>query len=486
MDGSAGAREPVQGASEADQAPSKEQPRVASLAGDADPEEPSDKKPLLAANRKATMVNYSGLPQVDTEKVAEKASEDALLEPTPDGYYPHLDVWRAICIAVVVLDHGNGHYSEWNLLFGQNWTLQFIFVICGICFGLTRRGIGGYLLRLAGYVFVGVTCNLVARVIVRDEWWKDPWNVVFQFWFVVALIGYSLMLLPLKWYLAGFKDRQVEAQASLAGDAEAGGAQALKAGLSARELAGGLFAVFGGLFGIWFILSNGLARLLADSMGAEFAALTKRLGPGFAYWMGSPDQAITGIIAALELSISNIWLALAVPAMFPSQAPYTGWLILINMHLRRLSLWYSGIGEKLMNGLDLMLLGLVCYYLGFKFRRPIGQKMARYWFVWISICGLVWKPGTHGRMDLLMPEEWTMRWRMQFLDTVFMVMFLTAGERTVDPRIFTEDKCNFINYLGLFLFLVHKAIHIVCPEPWNWLVILTWIPVFMYLYKPKK
>jgi len=389
-----------------------------------------------------------------------------MLVPTPDGHYPHLDIWRSICIGVVVLDHGNPHYSEWNLFFGQSWTLQAIFIICGLSFGLSKRSLSGYVLRLAAYVFVGVMCNWVAFVIIGKDWRHDPWNVVFQFWFVVGLILYSLLLVPLRRVLVWCRDRPRPQGA----DPDTG--DALK----------GFAAISAGLLSIFTVLTGGFAQWVNSDIGVQVAASVARLGPGLTFWAGGPDQAgqvFASMLAGLELTLSNVWLAVAIPVMFPAQQSVTGWVLVVNLHARRLLTWYSGLGEKALNGFDLMLLGLVCYYLGLKYRRPIGKALTRYWPVWFFVVGVVWKPGTHGRMDRLMGDEpWAMRWRMRFIDTVYMTVALSAGDRLVDPGMFTEDRCHFINNLGLFLFLVHKAIHLVLPPPWNWLLILSFVPIF--------
>merc|ERR1719401_1077788 len=100
--------------------------------------------------------------------------------------------------------------------------------------------------------------------------------------------------------------------------------------------------------------------------------------------------------------MSNMWLALAIPALFPVHHGLTIYFMILNLKARRLCDWYSGIGMKIWDGFDLMLLGLVAYFLGLKWRRTLGQFLARYWFVWLAIAGLIWKPGTEGRLDLSM------------------------------------------------------------------------------------
>jgi len=46
-----------------------------------------------------------------------------------------------------------------------------------------------------------------------------------------------------------------------------------------------------------------------------------------------------------------------------------------------------------------------------------------------------------------------------------------------DPKIFSEDRMEFMGNFALLLFLVHKAIYILVPQPYCWLVILSLIPL---------
>ena len=45
--------------------------------------------------------------------------------------------------------------------------------------------------------------------------------------------------------------------------------------------------------------------------------------------------------------------------------------------------------------------------------------------------------------------------------------------RFADPKIFNEAQLGFTGNLGLFLFLVHKAVHIVVPSPFNWFLLIS-------------
>ena len=45
--------------------------------------------------------------------------------------------------------------------------------------------------------------------------------------------------------------------------------------------------------------------------------------------------------------------------------------------------------------------------------------------------------------------------------------------RFADPKIFNEAQLGFTGNLGLFLFLVHKAVRIVVPSPFNWFLLIS-------------
>mmetsp|Transcript_57139 Transcript_57139/g.122914 ORF Transcript_57139/g.122914 Transcript_57139/m.122914 type:complete len:456 (+) Transcript_57139:122-1489(+) len=396
-------------------------------------------------------------------EVGKESNDEKVLPPRPDRRYPHIDIVRFMCLMVVVLDHGDPRYSKVNSFFGQNWTLQYIFVICGLSLSLSRQGVSASLLRLALYFVVGVCLNWSAWAIKGLDWRHNFWDVIFQFWFVVALVVYIVLLVPLKSYLELVADGN-RRRAHQAVDPEQ------------PALLMSFAMVGAGLVIIYLLVSEALARLVSGSLASRVAPIISSMGSGLEWWAKQSGGAAGGVLmsfcSALELTLSNVWIAVMVPHLLPAQQSITGWLLIANMHIRRLDLWYAGLGEKVFNGFDLMLLGLVCAKLGLKWREPVGRCLARYWFVWISICGLIWVPGTAVRMDLLQEVPFQMRWRMRLLDAVFMVAFLAAGERFFDPRIFTEDKCDFINNLGLLLFLVHKAIHIVLPQPENWYLIL--------------
>jgi len=369
---------------------------------------------------------------------------------------------------MVVIDHCLDcyPYSDWNTLFGQVWVLQCIFIVCGVCFGLSQKRLSEYCLRLLTYAAVGITLNWMAFILTGRDWKSDFWNVIFQFFFVFGLIVYSVLLAPV--HLALSWASQTHCQAS---------------GLRPPPRVIGALVIACGCLFIFISLSVVIPPLFSKHFQSPFLhGLSSAFGPGFEWRLqvGGKTDVLSNLFAAMELSTSNVWLALSVPIIFPEKRSATGWLILTNMMVRRLSSWYAGLGEKVFNGFDLMLLGLVCRHFGLMRRKLLGRYVCRYWFLWMGACGLMWIPGTHGRYDLLQPTDWQYTWRMRILEFVFMGVWLVGSDRFIDSGIFTEDKMDFINDYCLALYLMHRAVHIVFPSPFNWLVLAALCPFFWY------
>ena len=93
-----------------------------------------------------------------------------------------LDVARIACVFCVVIEHSGGwEYSEHNAGFGAHWALQYLFVISGISFMMSKASFGVFFRRYALLFVAGVSCNVVGDVLApRVGWTSDLGNTVFQ------------------------------------------------------------------------------------------------------------------------------------------------------------------------------------------------------------------------------------------------------------------------------------------------------------------
>eukprot|EP00913_Durusdinium_trenchii_P031422 g29417.t1 len=100
------------------------------------------------------------------QEVAEEEDTDRLLpKKMPKGGFPHLDITRIVCVMLVAIDHGSAMYSEWNVIYVQQWTLQWTLFSHGFPWaGAAMAGARGWK-RLEGYKLTKSAC---ARVDLRD------------------------------------------------------------------------------------------------------------------------------------------------------------------------------------------------------------------------------------------------------------------------------------------------------------------------------
>merc|ERR1719373_510303 len=105
-----------------------------------------------------------------------------------------------------------------------------------------------------------------------------------------------------------------------------------------------------------------------------------------------------------------------------------GRFVFANMYIHRL-IFYRAQNERPFHGFDLFFLAFVCAHLGLRCRTQVGNAVVRYWFAILIICGLLWVPGTDRRMDVDTPRDLITRCRVNLLEAIFVVVWMTAGER---------------------------------------------------------
>lgn len=409
--------------------------------------------------------------------------EDELLGGSAVGWHPHLELTRIVCVFFVSVEHAQSYFSDWNVMYVQNWVLQYLFLTVGVCFGLSRKSLPVYILRLVQYLVLGVGCNWTAFVILGKDWRHDFFNVVFQMWFVVGVILISLLLSPLRPYLS-----QLRAESSQSLLSPPSAPPTLITAVESPSLA----MVFTGLgiVGIWglaLIVVTPVAQMVfASNVQATAGA---QLGGGGKWWGFSPSNPadaralVAKVVAWSASSLTSVWIVVSLP-QFLKDTSIIAWVMYINMFVNRLII-ERGRQERPFHALDLTLLGLVCYYLGMKGCRRVGDVLLRYWWLGLMVGCLLWQPGTHGRQDVDPPHDLLSRTRFCIIEAFFVLLWLTVGERVVDARIFQEDQLGFLTEWALVTYMTHQAVHLVCPHPLNWLVLAAFMPA-CYAWRQKR
>lgn len=388
-----------------------------------------------------------------------------LLPSSPDGRHPCLDVVRILCIWLVVVDHAGTPFGVWNVMYVQAWVLQYLFMICGISFGLTSKSLAGVLLRLGGICCAGTFFNGIAWAILGLDWRHEIFNVVFQFWFVVGLMVFLILLAPLKANLQRTVQRLEAGVPAMHADSPF-------ADLSIPSV---LLILSGGYYLLTLVVQLMVIPFFQHYTAASLAVLVNnKLGSAAEFWnmpTTTPDAKIfiEDFLTYMQLSLSNLYLVYVFPIL-SSKVELVGWLIILNTYLHKM-LCYRAQEARLLNSFDCTMLGLVCFYYGLSQRQRIGTYICRYWFVFLFVCALLWPTGTNGRFDEHPPTDLLTRARDNALEMLFIILFLTAVERIADEKIFRVDHLDFLNIWALTLFMVHKAVHMLAPQPLNWFVL---------------
>jgi len=382
------------------------------------------------------------------------------IQPCEDGKYWQLDLVRSICVCFVAIDHGNRAFGMWNALDGVSWVLQYLFVISGIAFAMSRSPLTTYLLRLGCYVVFGVCVNWVAWVVTGKNWKSDFASVVFQFWFIVGLMLYAAILHPLKPYCQMVRNR------------------ALQEDRTPQRVALPLvISVFGissiSLLGVWIIpraLLWTIKYLIEFSSRSSWASvweLPTTEAEGHAFLQEMSLYVVTPLCSYFIVIVLPVWVR---------ETSWVTWFVIVNVYWTRFC-FYRGASDRLFHALDLFMIGMVAQYFGLKGRQVLGDIIHRYWFLVFFMCTWIWFPGSFGRFDEAPLDNLWVRVKVNLVEAVFVVSFLVAAERFVDHRIYTKDRFQWLNAWALLVFLVHKAVHLMMIFPLNWGMFFALAPV---------
>lgn len=469
------------------------------------------------------------------QPVTKQRHPDDILDPAAKRH-DHLDLTRILCVAMVCVEHGASAYGKVNAMFSQCWVLQILWVVSGISWGLSSRPLGPYLTRLSAYFAVGVSFNFLAFVVHGKDWRSNPWDVVFQFWFVVGLGVYCTVTLALKPVLrqARARSRGPNVLATAIGsiledDGERGftqqtqiftgraerlsdqnepSAEELKSRTGDIEASPVLATKVGGEHegrpkiqdhgrarivcqAKWFLILGGLLALELKLLSAQrimhqvglwtkpaAASLHLDAWGGLTYWLR--DSSAGDLVGQLGFTAGSIWITYWCARLLRSPG-WVAWILLSYIYVGRaliLPMLYGQCrAERFFIGFELFLLGLVANILGMTGRMALGALAARYWIMFPILGTILWDPTWYGRFDTHPPSDTLTLVRVKACQAGCVVAFLLAGESMFDSRIVTVDGFGWLGDWAMWAFLTHKAVHIAVPEPFSWLTIIGLLPV---------
>ncbi|CAJ1371406.1 unnamed protein product [Effrenium voratum] len=409
---------------------------------------------------------YSGKEQLEALETWD--SDRLLPQPVPKGGFPHLDVTRIVCVMLVAVDHGSAMYSEWNVIYVQQWVLQWIVLVSGVSYCLSSKTLARYCWRLGTYAIVGILVNWTAFIALGLDWQHNFFNVIFQMWFVIGLMLFCFLLAPLKYWLAE-DAKSVQEQPALPQVPPA------EEGIMNTVLM--LLMV---LLAIGILCNTFLPILVGPILAPLLLSLSQKLGGSDSVWAlpGSLDESqvfVAHLCSYAFLTLSNLFLLRAFRSMHikPSIIP---WVMLLNCLVNR-TMIYRGPEERPFHLLDIMILGMVTQSYGLMFRKTVGDYFCRYWFVVLIAFAIIYPPYVHRRLDMHPTHDRELRCVVESMEAICLLAWLSASDRFFSREIFTVDRLGFMNDWALLVFLVHKAMHLIFGLPWSWLVLFALIPV---------
>lgn len=402
----------------------------------------------MTANEDATAVptkKYacSSSPSIDSTE--SNLQGDSILPAKTCGKYVHLDVTRVSCIVVIALCASEPSWLEYNTLFFQNWVIQYLWLVCGICYGLSSRPLLQYLGRLLLYFFIGIAAIWTACRIKKVKGLPMGGDM----WFVLVYAIFSLLLKPLKMRILRMQE---DPQRFL-----------ISAPTRTRKrLFKGIAWICGGQ--AILLLVSALVIIPLGVLAVHHFRLSDNLE---AYTF------IMHICAEVQACLSAVWIVYCVPYYF-SDGGVIAWLLLANMYTFK---FVCGYGETAFfsSGFQLLLIGLTASNLGLSKREQVSICFRRYWMVVVFLCAWCFTPGTHGWLMMTEPKDLWTRERFILLEVLLVVGWLVSGADWVDPKIFEADDLMWISDWASLLFLLHQALLISVPQA-CWLVFVGLMP----------
>jgi len=392
---------------------------------------------------------------------AKAADENRLLDPSLalSGRYVHLDITRICCIVCVVFSFFDERYATNNVVLNQNWVLPLLWVVCGVCFGLSEKPLHEYLGRLLLYAGIGLLVNWTSWEINGWRAGSFFWDMAAQMQFVMSLIGICLLLAPLKGYLRRLKEEDL-------------GNDDTRELMSRDSVLCGTVTVFSGLLAI----TVGFA-LLAPSI-AWLTRFFQRQAAPLGLDHTNLDASARAFVLYLQIVASGIWIFQAYMRFFPDRS-LMPWILIINFY-GHLVLFDADLGISrsvhFFHGLYLVMVALAALHLGLHRRRQLGKLVLRYWMVVAFVLGFLWPPGlVVGNLEP--PRGFSMHGRYVLLEAIIVSGWLCAGQLLFDTKIYTQDKLAWVNDWALMAFITHRAVLWGFGFHMGWAVLLALGPV---------
>ena len=394
----------------------------------------------------------AGLPSDGPNDEATALKSGLPTAPKRERWYM-LDVVRIACVIGVISEHSGGTaYSEHNHGFATEWVLQWLFIVSGIAFMMSKATFSAYFVRYGTVFAVGVVFNIIGDAIARPEWYRDLGNTIFQMFYVVFITAVSFAAWPLRSVMR-LEDDPFGGSTSIFG---------MQDRLLCLILYGTLFAASY----LTYLVGWDLRALVSGlERGNSWSSFIVDVGEVFFYIIS--HLLICPTLVALHIYLRRTphsakllsWIFLALTylpiVLFPTQMAYGPQCIM------------------------LYILGLYVSRHPFAGTETIARTLRAYSAIFYIILLLVSMPTLLGRCDRYPPATVWERSRWYFVEMALAIILLTRTIEAEDPY----DMLTCLGWWALWAFCGHVMLARVMPTPYGALTTYLTVIPFIVIWK---
>jgi hypothetical protein len=188
-------------------------------------------------------------------------------------------------------------------------------------------------------------------------------------------------------------------------------------------------------------------------------------------------QMISTFGAVLLVVLGTRWMR------SPRLSPWLTWIVIAFIYLQRIVLLpllfhqFGGGVARFFVGFELFVIGLTASCAGLKGAGLLRDLLRKYWLLALLLNAFLWGPAWATRMDEHPPEQFLVIMRVQLCELLWVLCFLCAGQDWFPASAWPDKLRGWLGDAALCLFLVHKAVHMLVPKPYSWLLLFVALPL---------
>jgi hypothetical protein len=359
-----------------------------------------------------------------------------------DSRNKDMDWVRILCVACIVTEHSGGWlWSNRNWMLTSQWVLQFLFIISGACFMISKKSCWQYIQRLSILFIVGVSANWMADVYLQRvkgaSIFRPPTlHDIYQMWYVAVLMMTAVVADPLR--------------------------QTLSLQMKSRDERIGLQNW------IPLIITGVLTActLAFFLIGKPFLSLERDWRNESTYLAN-----IINNTPLVVIQIAGIMFLSHLACLYRAN-DVLPWILLAHIFVPRVVIPYSDVG--FIHNVELIIFGMVARACKIRGQDTLRFHVQNYWPLCLFVLLILGCPDLHGRCDLHPAFSIWVRLRFYSIEMALSVCLAVGVFKTSDPL----NATKWLNLWALSAYCFHYAWAEILPIPYG--ALFTYSTAFVF------